>query len=297
MVKPYILRFIISVFVLSFVFQSLHSQISTTKVAEEKSELDVEAYDSLTNFLGEEVRKYIGQTLYLVGKKETSRKYGYEGFLKNYKKGDGKFNVYKCCESYNSKYDSLAGRYFEVVEVHEHPKAKDAPYLYGDKFFLELIEKKSGDDLYFKYDSEFDFRFPFLVVGFYEKQKESLVGKKFVFGNYLLDHEGYSSGLDIETGKKVTNTLNQRWECVDLTVDKKYYRLSLIVKNSLGEKASVSIKALEDDSYVRCFTEKEAETYESRFGKNNWLKILDGVVLIGFTEEMVLLSWGKPKKN
>ena len=34
----------------------------------------------------------------------------------------------------------------------------------------------------------------------------------------------------------------------------------------------------------------------SNLVSKNWLKILESKVVVGFTEEMVLLSWGKPKK-
>ena len=60
-------------------------QITTTKVAEKKEEISIEPYDSLQNFLGKDLHRYIGQDFYLKGKAESLREYGYDGFLIDYK--------------------------------------------------------------------------------------------------------------------------------------------------------------------------------------------------------------------
>ena len=44
-------------------------------------------------------------------------KYGYDGFLTDYNKSKFDGGVYKCCDSYNSKYDELAGKYFKVLKL------------------------------------------------------------------------------------------------------------------------------------------------------------------------------------
>jgi len=56
-----------------------YAQITTTKVVEKEDVISTEPYDSLQNFLGKDVYKYVGQVLYLKGKPESLRKYGYEG--------------------------------------------------------------------------------------------------------------------------------------------------------------------------------------------------------------------------
>lgn len=270
------------------------AQITTTKVADKKEEISAVPYDSTMNFLGKDVYKYLGQDLYLKGKSESLRKYGYDGFSLDYKKKtlSNKSNVYKCCDGYNSKYDELTEKYFNVVAIHKHPKARKNKYLYGKKYYLELIEKESGDKVYFKYDSQFEHSFPFIVVGFFEKQKKEVVGEYFVFANKIL-----KSSTDIETGNPITNTSNQKWECVNLTIEEKYYNLALVIKNPLGEKTTISYKHVFGKySKGRTYNLVDAEKYKNKFGEVNWLKILDGKVVIGFTKEMVLLSWGKPAK-
>ncbi len=285
---------IITILTLILLSQFSYAQITTTKVAEKKEEISTEPYDSLQNFLGKDVYKYIGQDLYLKGKFESLRQFGYDGFSLDYTKStlSNESNVYKCCDSYNSKYDDLAGKYFNVLAVHKHPKAEEREYLYGKKYYLELKEKESGDKLYYEYDSQYEHRFPFIVVGFFEKVKSIVIGQKFVFANKV-----FETSTDIQSGEPLTNTPNQRWECTDLTIEEKYYTLSLVVKNSLGESTTISYESVFGKfSQGKSYTQKEAESYEQKFGKTNWLEILDGIVVIGFTEEMVLLSWGKPEK-
>ena len=54
--------------------------------------------------------------------------------------------------------------------------------------------------------------------------------------------------------------------------------------------------AIGDEKFHDVFTEKEAIIYKKKFGNTNWEKILNGKVVVGFTEEMVLLSWGEPEE-
>ena len=274
-----------------------YAQITTTKVAEKVDVNSTQPYDSLQNFLGEDVYKYVGQELYLKGKPKSLRKYGYEGFLLDYTKStlSNEKNVYKCCDSYNSKYDELAGKYFIVLKVIKHPKAKENEYLYGDKYYLKLKEKESGDIVYYEYNAKFKNSFPFIVVGFYKKLKQLAIGQKFVFGN--TEKRFGNDELDIKTGKPIVFELGETWKCVDVTIEEKYYTLSLILKDNDGQTLAINYEmAIGPNKFYDVFTEKEANKYKQKFGQTNWNKILQGKVVIGFTKEMVLLSWGKPEE-
>jgi hypothetical protein len=275
--------------ILLSVFAAVSSgQITTTKVAPKIDKADTAPYDSTQNFLGKDVYKYQGQELYLKGKAESLRQYGYENFSLDYTKDklSDKSNVYKCCDSYNSKYDELVGKYFKVLEIIKHPKAEESEYLYGKKFYFKLQEKETNDIVYYEYDSEFEHSFPFIVVGFFEKQKRLFVGKEFVFSN-----SEFEGATDIQTGKTVTIKIGQKWKCTDLTIEEKYYNLSLIFENSLGEKTANSYDRVLNVAY----TAKEADNYKKKFGQENFDKILQGKVKIGMTKEMCKLSWGEPK--
>lgn len=263
-------------------------QITTTKVAPKTDQIDTTPYDSTQNFLINDVYKYQGQELYLKGETESLRQYGYDNFVIDFTKDKlaDKSNVYKCCDGYNSKYDELAGKYFKVLEIIKHPEAKQSEYLYGKKFYFKLQEKESNEIVYYKYDSEYEHSFPFIVVGFFEKQKRLFVGKEFVFNN-----SEFEGAIDIQTGKTVTIKTGQKWKCIDLTIEEEYYNLSLIFENSLGEKTLNLFDRVLNVSY----TAKEADNYKKKFGQENFDKILQGKVKIGMTKEMCRLSWGEPK--
>ncbi len=279
----------------------IYGQIKTTKPAAKFEQVDKTPYDSTVNFLVEEPQKYIGQDLYLKGMSETLRKYGYSGFVLDYKEptSGNKKNVYKCCDSYGSLYTELVEKYFTVLEVIKHPKGESGDssdeLLYGKKWFLKLKEKESGDTIYFEYDSRFEHSFPFVVVGFYEKLKKNCQGKKYVLGKSTTDL--YLDEIDVHTGKKITFNPGEKWECIDVTVEEKYYYLSFLLKDKLGQTFTVNYEYfIGDNKYHDIFTDTENDKYEKKFGKINWTKILNNEVLIGFTEEMVNLSWGKPEK-
>ena len=127
-----------TILILVLLSQFSYGQITTTKVVEKNDKISTELYDSLQNFLGTEVSKYLGQEFYLKGKAEGLRKYGYDGFYVDYNKSKFDNGVYKCCDSYNSKYDELNGKYFKVLEIIKHPKASESEYLYGKKSYLKL---------------------------------------------------------------------------------------------------------------------------------------------------------------
>jgi hypothetical protein len=121
-------------------------QITTTKVAPKLEKIDITPYDSTQNFLRDDVRKYIGQELYLKGLNKDLRKYGYRGFSSDYTahmQNPTKCEfIYKCDGRYSSKYEDIAEKYFNVLDVIKHPKAEESELLYGKKYFLKLQEKE-----------------------------------------------------------------------------------------------------------------------------------------------------------
>jgi hypothetical protein len=270
-------------------------QITTTKVASRYDESKVSKYDSLSNFLGKEVYKYLGQDLYLKGKSESLRKYGYKGFYTDYNRAQFDGSVYKCCDSYNSKYSELVGRYFKVLDIIKHPKATENEYLYGNKYYLKLQEKSSGDIVYYEYDTEYERSFSFIVVGFFEKLKKHTKGQKYIFGNTKLRFG--EDELDVKTGKKIVFELGEKWECIDVTIEEQYYNLSLLLKDDDGQIMAIGYEmVIGANKFHDVFTENEAEKYKTSFGVENWNSILQGKVRIGMTKEMCKLSWGDPER-
>jgi hypothetical protein len=286
----------VTLILLTLIFTtSVIGQITKTKIAKKKEVISDVPYDSLHNFLAKDVHLYIGQELYLKERPESLRKYGYDNFVLDYQyKGyDRKSNTYKCCDSYNSKYDELKGKFFRVIDIHKHPKADENSIVYGDKYYLELEEKVSKDKVYFEYSTKFESSFPFLVVGFYEKQKSLWVGQDFVFTDRILKVSS-GGGIDITTGESLMIKTGEVWKCIDLTIEEKYYSLALLVENERGNTTTVSYDSTFDDRHF-AYTAKEANQYKNKIGTEKFNLILQGKVKIGMTKEMCELSWGEPK--
>jgi len=285
------MKIIATLILLVFIIDNISGQISKTKVASKKDRIDNNIYDSTLNFLGKKPYGYIGQTLYVLGKSKDLRKYGYEGFLIDYKKDNflNDDNVYKGDGGFNSSYDGLAEKYFVVLDVISDSEEEENEFFYPD-FFLVLQEKLTKDTVYFKYSSQFEHSFPFLVVGFYDRQKNDVVGIEYVFADGVL-----KSSIDIETGHTITASTGQIWKCIDLTVEEKYYSLSLVIQNPIDEKTTITYESVFGDYRKgRAYTITEFKDYESRFGKEKLNSILQGKVLLGMTKEMCQLSWGEP---
>lgn len=279
-------------------------QITTTKVAPKASLSDNIPYDSTVNYIGKNVYKYIGQELYLNGMSESLRKHGYRGFCLDYTKDTKTLsNTYKPILPENkeyikfdlgggkTQYDAIVGKYFKVIEIFKHPKSVSSEDLYSKYFYLKLQEKTSNDIVYYEYDSESEFLFPFIITGFFEKQKKIVLGQEFVFSDKILE-----GSTDISTGKAVTIKTGQKWKCVDFTIEEKYYTLALIIQNSLGEKTDISNETVFDKSRKgNVYTTKEVDNYRKKFGGDTFEKILQGKTVIGMTKEMCRLAWGEPK--
>jgi len=252
-------------------------------------------FDGSKNFMGDNVKAYIGQELLLLGKAESLRKYGYEGFTTDYLKDPfmDKSIIYGCCAGViNSSYEKLAGKTFVVLDVIPHPKAKKIPSIYGKQFFLKLKDKDSHEIIYFKYSSKFKHAFPFVVLSYFEHEKERLSGAEFVVRgrNWV----GDGPMLDVITSKPIDFMPGGAWRCKDLAIEDKSFSLSLLLQNEKGENIFLGINRLDNNYFV--FTKSDADKYKKRFGQENWLRVLKGKARAGMTKEMIELSWGKPEK-
>lgn len=275
------------------------SQITTTKIADKpKLTPDTTKYDSTRNIMRNNVYQYIGQELYILGKPEVIRGSGYKGFFKNYKKSTivNKSNVYGCCSGYNSKYEALVGKYFEVLNVYRHPKSDGNSELYDNTYYLELKERESGDIVYFEFDTKYitSTFYPFLIVGYFEKLKSKYIGIQYVVRglNWV---SFYGSMKDMNTAKPVSMfDAGNVWTCVDVTVEEKNYELILVLENEAGEHIPLKVSDANNLSYV--IEKTVADNYLKTLGAEKWQSILEGKVEIGMTQEMCRIAWGKPNK-
>jgi len=276
------------------------AQINTIKVADRSLEIVYAPYDSTRNFLGDDVGQYVGQTLYLKGMPLSDfeigigkKFYGYDNFLTDYSKDDPPYSVkstYKPAKMGEySDYYELCGRSFNVLSVIRSPKSAKSSR-FDNYYYLELEDTESKERCYFRYDSESEFKFPFIVVGYYNKLRESLIGKQFVFRN-----AHFSGDHDVITGKAIESAAGRIWSCTDIAIEEQFYYLEMVIQSNLGETLTTDYKVLNKDIYSRDgFTVEEAGRFQSQFGEANWALILDRQVAIGMTEEMVKMSLGIP---
>lgn len=267
------------------------SQIKTLNI--NKSTIDtIKVYDGSVNFLGKDVKKYINEYLYVKPLIPDLRKYGYHGFLHDFKRIGFKKNTFKCCDGVGSKYDELAGKYFKVIDIVEKKDENTLKSYNLDlsekKIYLKLEERENKDTLYFEYNENYETSFPFIAVKYFEKQKNEYVGKEYFFRkNYI---EGKT---DIETGKTINIDNNVFWKCIDLIIDENHYDFKYIFESLKGEKISIDQTFLEED-FSGIFLKSEVEELKKIFGNDNFKLIFEGKVKIGMTKEMCKKSWGIP---
>ncbi len=290
--KILIITFLILNFNLSF------SQITTTNVySENKKEISVsetKLYDSTLNFLGTDVKKYIGQVFYLKGLNQNLRDGGYREFYLNTFNDafSNSENIYKHSSEGNfSNYSDLSEKHFKVLDVINRPD----PYnigQYKDEFFIKLEELSSKEICYFKYTSKYKWDFPFIVVGYFEKCKVKFIGKDYVTRGKNWVDEGKM--LDKKTGLPIKNFDNgDKWRCTDVTVENEYYELSLKLVNNKGEQIFISVDEVNNPLWILPYN--LSELYKKKYGLENWKYIIRGSVKIGMSKEMCIASWGKPK--
>jgi hypothetical protein len=268
------------IIILLFVFQPLISQISITEVAIND---DQGIYDSLNNFVGKNPKQMIGQTLFLKPKPESLRKYGYDYFYKSLEapRLTSTVNKFKCCEGYNSKYKLLQSKSFKVLSIVPDKKP------YSNDAYLELEMIETGEKTYFKYSMVYDFNFPFIIMGHFDKLKELYVGEDVLIRTKVV--------INIDSGNEMDITPGEYHKVLDVTLDSKYFVLSLLLQNKNGERFMYDAEYKDRDPSEIIFKE-EAEKYKTKYGQKNWIEILNKKVVTGWTEEMVILSWGKPKE-
>lgn len=281
--------------ILSFI---IFSQIfyNTTASAQKANAILVPtlAYDSTYNFIKGDPARYTGQELWLKGLPKNQQELGYANFLTNFKKfqniNDGK-NVYKCCDGNNSKYNDLANKRFYVEMAFTNERKEKAT---GEKVtdtFLKLIEKGSGDALYYFIEpSMSEYTFPFVVMGYLEKQKGLLTNGKFVFTEDII-----LNSKDTNTGNPIDAEIGTIWNYVDVTLDQNTNELSLIAKNKKGQTISVPVSEIANNKFPKkVYTEKEAKAILRRFGEFNYARILQQKIASNMNKEAIKLSWGNP---
>ena len=160
---------------------------------------------------------------------------------------------------------------------------------------------------------------------FINKLKQKYIGKEIhKRGNINL---GWHTIINIQNGKDDSNQFKGFYNCVDIRLIKsnrlehKYFYCAILEDISTGEKYAIQIKEDFDNIFVladdyrkqeaerireeyrieaerKSLIAKEEAAYEARlvrkYGKKNAQLILNSDVVLGFTKEMCIESWGEP---
>ncbi|MDM1377389.1 hypothetical protein, partial [Myroides marinus] len=167
--------------------------------------------------------------------------------------------------------------------------------LFSDtNFYNPSLFYKSQDDLvYYLYNSDNDFSFPFITVKYFLKIKNDNIGNKFVLRGKNWESPT-SSIIDIKSGNPIKNfSSGGVWTCIDVSIDERDSNISLVLENTSKEQILLEVNTARNNDFV--FNYEQAELYKKKFGSEKWAKIVDGKVSIGMTKEMCEVSWGKPQ--
>jgi hypothetical protein len=231
-------------------------------------------YDSTKNFLGKShVKSYEGQILYVNGVSSDLQKYGYQYIYSRKVRGDGchygvPYGTFATC----SPYDSLVGKYFVVKNV-------DDEKWYLDEYWFQLENRDDPNDVaWFYYQGEYEHAFPFITLSHFDYLKSRYIGKEIAyFGRSTKDE-----------------FIVEFRNCINVGIEDKYYNLSLFFED--GKATNVDYDK-EISPLLGYFILKEVyDRLIARYGADMVNVAMRHRVCVGMAEELLLLSWGQPKK-
>jgi len=271
-----------AMWVLAYVFAQIRTSAPTTG----EPRMRITPYDSLSNFVGEHFYQYVGQTLYLP-KERSKEMSGYSRF--NTRNTTGSY--YKRRSGYSDTgYDAVVGKYYDVLDIEQNK--------YGT-VFLKIREQRSRDIIYYEYDPRDVRFFPFITVGYFEKQKRLLIGniypmsKQYLKLNNVTDLNNYPITIDYAVAYNTPRDANNydEWKCEDFLIEEDFFWKEIVimqnVKNS-AERIKIEYKNL--DTYV-----KVALEIDSKMKDYNKAVETYGTLRVGISEEGCRALLGSPE--
>jgi hypothetical protein len=125
------------------------------------------------------------------------------------------------------------------------------------EYFLKLSRKDNGEICYYSYT--YSLTSDFIVVGYYEKQKELLREKEFV-----MRKRRFGKFIDINTGKEVAINPGKIYKCINFGVDPKESNPSMVLEGENKELILLPISWIKSKMYA--IEKSEASNYSSKFG-------------------------------
>ena len=177
-----------------------------------------------------------------------------------------------------SNYSELAGKYYKVLSV--EPRKLSV----GDTiYWLNLI---GNDSIPFYFKLEKSYGNNFVTLGYYEKMKQSFVGKEFYFkGRYELNK------VDIK--ETIIPPFKTKFKCTDIAVNvgEDGPIFAVLENEKFGKVKGEIIKGKKLDNFITItFYNECVKKYGTKFGSC----VAEGKIEIGMNKKMVRDAWGAP---
>ena len=284
------------------------AQIGTLTITPKVEERVVLPYDSLENITRNNLPSLVGQKVQIIPQKRSSS-LGLDTGPTLYKSKptsrdnnglvvnpDTRFYVY------NSKFGSFDNEVFDIVGVDSIFDSDFFTYRTGH-FYLIVKNEKYPTNHYLdialtndEYDSnknlirraEFYNTMEFMILGYYEKCRQRLIGTKLV--NKYPENKSLGGNYIVYTIKDITLIDSQNYKGLGY----------LLSSDSIPDCfTSYYLNSFENyDEFVK--SQQEKKEWEQKmirtYGKTNGKLIIDGRVKIGFTKIMCEEAWGKPNE-
>lgn len=251
------------------------------------------SYDSTTNFVGENAELLIGQALFVIPKPEELQRFGYHNFYDKYEDTNNHLASIKT-------YEAFAGKIFWVEEVLPHTGKSD---YYKTKLVLKLKSQTNDTTYYYLYDWHTNKLFPFIIMGFYVKEKINCVGKQIVLKNKnpweSVSNEQKVPIHDVLTGLPIPIDPEVVWNVKELLIDQKHGELAYMITNRQDKTFTIALNAIND--YHRrggpcalLYDEQLKEIHEHQ--PDFYKLIMEARICINMTRDMVLMACGAPEE-
>ncbi len=256
------------------------------------------------------VKRFIGQEVIVLPKSHKyihNDIYAFVGYGANYD-GDSKFyrkfdmiqdirtKVYNPVKGgdigsyidYLTDYNSLAGKKLKISDILHDIKFS------ANKPCYKLINESNEDIIYYYGQKSYLYNRmelynipePFLVVGYFEKLKQTYLNKDFIFSNKntrnkntrnknLIDNENL---IDNNTGNNIDDFINSEWKCTKIALadytDSKYQKITIILYNNNGNEIAMELKKFQiqfisKEQYIEQIENEQIENEKIEKEKRN----------------------------
>lgn len=245
----------------------------------------------MKNYLGFNYEQYIGQTLVIPPPGSIYSK-ELKGFYKKLPKTlVNKNNIYSPSRKVESilegtPYKDLSTRHFFVEGISKNEIG----------IFLKLRDIQNDEILYFEYNNTHEHTFPFITLGYFEKQKQIYSGKKYYARTPKINHfSPYEYKTTTTSGDVFDCEIGSVWKIIDVqAVDSKLSsRIQFIMTD--GHKEIYVIKDL-----IKEYDLVDKEKYKviaDRYSDDILNKVLRHYYYKGWDSYLVRMSQGSPDKT